>query len=222
MREATIELKTWDHGKESGLAVFRLIFEIQSHVKQLQVCVRTEKGVLESSPVFGDSGGGPVPEELVELERLGNEIQNLFIEASKPGPRRQSSSERESWVEEVSRRLKKQREVLSSSAKESRMMFVYQDEKSLLKGQRGLIELGFRTRSLLNEDNEAIAPYCWEVLIALMRRGELALAFMGFKDAEIDDCLAGRESEFLKRKKEVSMSYHALMIDLLHTTLQSL
>ncbi len=30
------------------------------------------------------------------------------------------------------------------------MMFVYQDEKSLLKGQRGLIELGFRTRSVIN------------------------------------------------------------------------
>lgn len=73
-------------------------------------------------------------------------------------------------------------------------MFVYQDEKSLLKGQRGLIELGFRTRSILNEDNEIIAPHCWELLIALMKRGELTLAFMGYKENEIDDCLSGRES----------------------------
>jgi len=31
-------------------------------------------------------------------------------------------------------------------------MFVYQDERALLKGQRGLIELGNRTRALINED----------------------------------------------------------------------
>lgn len=222
VRDPSVEIKTWDHGKEAGVAVFRLVFELQSHIKQMQVCVRTENGILESSPVFGESGGGAVPEELVELERLGNEIQNLFIEATKPNRKRYSSADRENWVEEVNRRLKKQKEILSSSAKESRMMFVYQDEKSLLKGQRGLIELGFRTRSILNEDNEAITPLCWELLILLMKRGELTLSFMGYKDSEIEDCLAGKESEFLKRKKEVAMSFHTLMIDFLHTTLQAL
>jgi hypothetical protein len=57
-------------------------------------------------------------------------------------------------MEEVNKRLKRQREILMSSAKESKLMFVYQDERALLKGQRGLIELGFRTRALLNEDRE--------------------------------------------------------------------
>lgn len=45
-----------------------------------------------------------------------------------------------------------------------------------------MIELGFRTRSILNEDNELIAPNCWELLIPLMKRGELTLAFMGYKE----------------------------------------
>jgi hypothetical protein len=36
-----MELKTWDHGKEAGLAVFKLVFELQTHIKQMQVCVRT-------------------------------------------------------------------------------------------------------------------------------------------------------------------------------------
>ena len=61
-------------------------------------------------------------------------------------------------------------------------MFVYQDEKALLKGQRGLIELGFRTRSMLNEDNDIISSTCWDLLIALIKRGELTLAFMGYKE----------------------------------------
>jgi hypothetical protein len=65
VRNPALELKTWDHGKDAGVAVFRLVFELQSHIKQMQVCVRTENGILESSPVFGESAGGPLPEELV-------------------------------------------------------------------------------------------------------------------------------------------------------------
>lgn len=33
----------------------------------MQVCVRTEKGILESSPVYGGSSGGGIPDELLEL-----------------------------------------------------------------------------------------------------------------------------------------------------------
>ena len=49
----------------------------------MQLCVRTQKGILKSSPIFGDTGNSKIPEELVELEKLGNEIQNQFIEASR-------------------------------------------------------------------------------------------------------------------------------------------
>lgn len=45
---------------------------------------------------------------------------------------------------------------------------------------------------------------------------------MGFSSLEIEECLSGKASEFLMRKKEVAASYHTLMIELLHTTLQSL
>ena len=38
------------------------------------------------------------------------------------------------------------------SDKESKLMFVYQDEKALLKGQQSLIALGFKIKSLLNEE----------------------------------------------------------------------
>lgn len=55
-------------------------------------------------------------------------------------------------MSEVNKRLKRQKEILNTSAKESKMMFVYQDERALLKGQRGLIKLGSRTKSILNED----------------------------------------------------------------------
>lgn len=55
-REIELEMKTWDHGKEAGLAFVKLEFCIQKHIKQMQICVRTEEGILESSPVFFDDG----------------------------------------------------------------------------------------------------------------------------------------------------------------------
>ncbi len=40
-----------------------------------------------------------------------------------------------------------------------------------MKGQRGLIEIGKRIRSLLDEDKDDIAEHCWKLLIILIKRG---------------------------------------------------
>lgn len=125
-------------------------------------------------------------------------------------------------MENVKKKLKQQREILLRSDKESKLMFVYQDEKALLKGQRSLIALGFRVRCLLNEEREEVEDICWQLLITLVKRAEFDLAYIGFTKAEVDECLSGKASEFLIRKKEVAISYHTLLVDLLHTTLQSL
>ena len=66
-RTITMEAKTWDHGKQTGKATFTFAFFLEKHLKQMQLCVRTERGILESSPVFGDKGRSKLPEELVEL-----------------------------------------------------------------------------------------------------------------------------------------------------------
>lgn len=63
-RSISLEVKTWNHGKETGKAKFTILFTIEKHIKQMQLCVRTEKGILESSPVFGESSGSRIPEEL--------------------------------------------------------------------------------------------------------------------------------------------------------------
>lgn len=67
-------------------------------------------------------------------------------------------------------RLQRQEEILMVSAKESRLMFVYPDRKALLKGQRGLIELGFRTKDMLGEAQGDITASCWQLLSSLIRR----------------------------------------------------
>jgi hypothetical protein len=51
-RKAQLSEKTWLHGKEKGLVKIAFKFALQSHLKQMQACVRTETGILTSSPVF--------------------------------------------------------------------------------------------------------------------------------------------------------------------------
>jgi len=50
-----LEEKTWLHGKEVGKAKINIKFVMQTHHKQMQACVRTEEGILTSSPVFSQN-----------------------------------------------------------------------------------------------------------------------------------------------------------------------
>lgn len=55
-RNVRLNQKVWLHGKELGLANIQFRFSLQAHQKQMQACVRTEEGILTSTPVFsGDN-----------------------------------------------------------------------------------------------------------------------------------------------------------------------
>ena len=149
-------------------------------------------------------------------------MQTLFIESMKKTGEASPTRSNLRWMETVKRCLKQQREILLRSDKESKLMFVYQDEKALLKGQRSLIALGFKIKALLHEEREQIEDISWYLLIALVRRAEFNLTYMGFNNSQVEECLSGKASEFLIRKKEVALSYYALLVELLHTTLVSL
>jgi hypothetical protein len=69
--------KSWLHGKEMGKVRVRFEFSMQAHLKQMQACVRTEKGILTSSPVFSDTIHDSV--EITALGKLNAEVQKGFI-----------------------------------------------------------------------------------------------------------------------------------------------
>jgi len=55
-RKVLLNQKIWLHGKEVGLANVKFNYSLQAHQKQMQACVRTEEGILTSTPVFsGDN-----------------------------------------------------------------------------------------------------------------------------------------------------------------------
>lgn len=53
----------------------KLKFSIQAHLKQMQTCVRTEEGILTSSPVFSEAGGKPECVEIEGLKKVKEELQ---------------------------------------------------------------------------------------------------------------------------------------------------
>ena len=64
------------------------------------------------------------------------------------------------------------------------VIYSYSSEKELLKAQKIFIELGLKTVSYLEEEDVLINELCWQILIALIRRGEFLLAHIGFDQKE--------------------------------------
>lgn len=75
-------------------------------------------------------------------------------------------------------------EILKTSSKESIIFFSYSSEKSLIRAQKILIDLGHKTLNYLEEEDVMINELCWQILIALIRRGEFLLAHIGFDSNE--------------------------------------
>lgn len=58
-----------------GQAKLKLKFIMQSHQKQMQSCVRTEEGILTSTPVFFDADRAEKCEEIQALSQINVNIQ---------------------------------------------------------------------------------------------------------------------------------------------------
>ena len=54
-RNVDLVEKVWLHNKQTGFAKLKINFVLQAHQKQMQSCVRTEEGILTSTPVFFDA-----------------------------------------------------------------------------------------------------------------------------------------------------------------------
>jgi len=91
-RNILLSQKVLLHGKEQGIAHIQFRFAVQAHQKQMQACVRTEDGVLTSSPVFLKDNSQKLHEceEIAALKKLHNQIQKEFISLDQECSRRNS------------------------------------------------------------------------------------------------------------------------------------
>ncbi len=80
----------------------------------------------------------------------------------------------------ISSELNKQLRILESSKKESAILFNYQSEAEILKAQSTFIDIGEKLLVIADEDS-SFRDISFRCLMALMKRAELSLAYMGFK-----------------------------------------
>lgn len=79
-RLITLNQNNWCHGKEVGKSNFTIKFSIQKHMKQMPVCVRTEQGILKSSPVFSrDESRAGGNKEINMLTEISAKIDSEFM-----------------------------------------------------------------------------------------------------------------------------------------------
>lgn len=59
-----------------GVVKISFKFILQSHLKQMQACVRTENGILASSPVFNQTNEAKACQEIEALKSLNEDVQH--------------------------------------------------------------------------------------------------------------------------------------------------
>jgi len=101
------------------------------------------------------------------------------------------------------------------------MLYKYESESSLIKGQKILVELGMRLTQYFQIQDPSINDLCWLILISLIKRGEFSLSHMGFNDKQKKN-IENRNLEGLHEKEEVAIMYKLLLYKLLDLSLNSL
>jgi hypothetical protein len=96
--------------------------------------------------------------------------------------------------------LAKQLMKLETSRKESSIMYNYRSEEEILKAQQVFIDIGFRLLSIVEDEDTGFRNIAFRCLMALMRRGELSLAYMGFKPEEKALVKNNQMSKYLTEK----------------------
>ena len=105
--------------------------------------------------------------------------------------------------------------LLEKSEKESMIFFYYSSEEDLHRAQETFISLGFKIINYLEEEDSLINELCWQILIALIRRGEFLLAHIGFDQHERDKIQKKKLDKQLENRIEIALTYFEFLRKLL-------
>ena len=90
-------------------------------------------------------------------------------------------------------------------------MYTYSNTEDLMKGQRFLIYFATKVVSYIREDIAYLQEMCWQILIAILRRGEFNLSHMGFNNDEKQMLTNNVKNNHIKFKNEISIKYIELL-----------
>lgn len=105
--------------------------------------------------------------------------------------------------------------MVQKTHKESILFYSYQDAPELVRAQRFLINFAFNILTYIHEDIAALNDICWNILAAILQRGEFKLTHMAFSSHEklqlrtdaTSSNTASSNTESMRHKSETSLKY---------------
>ena len=183
--------------------------------------VRTEMGNQIITPIIDNSKQRVECPEITELQALDSSIERgiIKIHSIKKSETLKIQDAKAPVVGDMAKLLT----ILESSKKESMRIYIYKSEKDLLHGQQCLLNIGFKMLERLEGDESlTLNEFCWNTLIALIRRGELSLLQTGFSEEEKTDIQNNKASSHLKGKFDFSINYQEFLFSALNSALRSM
>jgi hypothetical protein len=115
--------------------------------------------------------------------------------------------------------LAKQLIKLESSRKESSIMYNYRSEEEIMKAQQVFLDIGFRLLNIVEDEDTGFRDIAFRCLMAVMKRGELSLAYMGFKPEEKLMVKSNSMSKYLGEKVEMALKFQVFLYQILRNVL---
>jgi hypothetical protein len=84
------------------------------------------------------------------------------------------------------------------------------------------LEVAFKTKTYINENIDEISSACFVLLSAMMKRGELSLAHLGFNVEKMSWSHDLSPNSFKNKKVYIALMYQELLNELMNLTLFSL
>lgn len=215
--------KIWNRGKLIGEVGLALEVSLPKFLKQMTVYVRSEEGIQKITPFFTPSNEkGQACKEINDILGLQARIERILAEISDLSQARGADFKIKMEKRKVYEALCELLPVLEYSRKESMVMYGYSSEEDLLKGQLTLVDVGFKLAESIEEDDRSLHDICWKCLMAVMKRAELTLRYLGFSPDDKREAAQKSPARMVRKKIELGVKVQTFYYKMLRIVLECL
>jgi Protein of unknown function (DUF1765) len=207
-----IDEPLWLCGRKVGLLNGELKLSGMPTFVQLISGVNTENGYSIQSNVYmnqlsSNKSKETLPKKVVKLMKITNELnESIQYRPGKGGIKYETELQKKKLE-----MFEKLFEILQSTQKESMISFIYINERSLIKSQEALIQLGNHLVEYSRLVNYDIKPYYFVCLTHLIKRGELDIGYLSVENSDpslipLKTTIANEYIKFLYNLVQLSLS----------------
>jgi hypothetical protein len=139
------------------------------------VYIRTEEGIVKSSPVITMDAKAPECKELAELiiskDKIQEQIGTLAGMLHEHDQSINAIYKTKDLKAKILAELVRQQIRLEVSTKESALMYNYRSESEILKAQEVFLDIGFKLLMIVEDEDTGFRDTAFNCLVSLLKRG---------------------------------------------------